>query len=75
MELAGDEIMEQYAKQCGHCLGNTLLPYEFEFTCVSCGYNIIKRKHGLSKIQRKKFSFLIRLKYAEHKIICVCVDV
>ena len=30
-----------------------LLPYEYEFTCISCGFNVIKRKHELSKIQRK----------------------
>ena len=41
MELAEDEIKQKYAKDCGHCNQNTLLPYEFEFTCVSCGYNII----------------------------------
>ena len=32
-----------------------LLPLEHEFTCVSCRYNVNKRKHELSKIQRKKY--------------------
>ena len=41
-------------KHCGHCNRNTLLPYKYEFTCISCGFNIIKRKHELTKIQRKK---------------------
>ena len=75
MELTEDEIVEKYAKRCGHCNRNTLLPYEHEFTCFSCGYNVNKRKHELSKIQRKKINFINRLKYAEVKIFSICVDV
>ena len=75
MELSEDEIIQKYAKNCGHCLKNTLLPYEYEFTCFSCGYNVNKRKHELSKIQRKKINFINRLKYAEQKIFCICIDV
>ena len=74
MELTEDEFIEKYAKRCGHCNRNTLLPYEYEFTCFSCGFNINKRKHELSKIQRKKINFINRLKYAELKIFCVCID-
>ena len=54
MELAEDEIIKKYAKNCGHCIRNTLLPYEHEWTCFSCGYNVTKRKIELSKIKRKK---------------------
>ena len=43
--------------------------------CVSCGYNVIKRKHELSKIQRKNIIFSTRLKYAEQKSFCICVDI
>ena len=75
MELTEDEIIQKYGKKCGHCNRNTLLPYEDEWTCLSCGFKLIKRKHELSKIQRKKINFINRLKYAEHKISCVCVDV
>ena len=50
MELTEDEIFEKYGKQCGHCPQNTLVPYDYEWTCVSCGYNVIKRIHELSKI-------------------------
>ena len=53
---------------------NTLLPYKNEWTCVSCGFNLNERKHELSKIQRKK-NFINRLKYAEQKLICICIDV
>ena len=56
-----------------HCLRVTILPYEYEFTCVSCGHNAIKRKNKLTKLQRKKM-FINRLKYAE-KSICICIDV
>ena len=56
MKLTEDEIIQKNGKPCVHCNRNTLLPYEYEFTCFSCGYNINKRKHELSKIQRKKNS-------------------
>ena len=75
MELTEDEILQKNAKNCGHCKRNTLLPYEHEFTCITCGYNVNKRKHELSKIQRKKINFINRLKYAEVKIFSICVDV
>ena len=32
-----------------------------------------KRKHELSKIQRKKINFINRLKYAEQKTFCICI--
>ena len=37
MQLSEDEIIQKYAKQCGLCGRNTFLPYEYEWTCVSCG--------------------------------------
>ena len=74
MRLTEDEYLQKYARNCGNCNRNTLLPYEFEYTGFSCGYNVIERKHELSKIQRKKMNFIIRLKYAEQKIFCICID-
>ena len=74
MNLSEDEIIEKYAKNCGHCNRNTLLPYEYEWFCFSCNYVVCKRKNELSKIQRKKINFINRLKYAEQKIFCICVD-
>ena len=62
MELTEDQIIEKYGKKCRHCNRNTLLPYEYEFTCFVCRYNVNKRKHELSKIQRKKINFINRLK-------------
>ena len=73
--LSEDEIIQKYGKLCGHCNRNMLLPYEHEWTCISCGFNINKHKHELSKIQRKKINFKNRLKYAEQKIFCICIDV
>ena len=52
--LSRDETIQKFAKNCGHCHKNTLLPYEYEFICFSCGYNVAKRKHELSKTQRNK---------------------
>ena len=75
MEVTEDEIIQKYAKKQGHCNRNTLLPYEYEFSCVSCGYNVIKRENELSKTQRKKNNFINRLKYAEQKTFCICFDV
>ena len=66
MELTEDEIIQRYAKKCGYCHRKTLLPYEVEWSCLLCGFNLIKQKHELSKIQRKK-NFVYRLKYAEQK--------
>ena len=57
MELTEDEVLQKYGEQCSHCSQNTLLPYEYERTCVSCGNNVIKRKHELTKIQRRKKKF------------------
>ena len=74
MELTEDEIIQKNAKQCFHCDRNMLLPYEYEITCIACGYNVNKRKQELSKIQRKKRNFINRLKYAEQKIFCICID-
>ena len=54
MSLTKDENIQKYGKNCGHCNRLTLLPYDYEFTRVSCGYNVIKRRHKLSKKQRKK---------------------
>ena len=75
MELTDDEILQNYARKCLHCNRNMFLPYEYEWSCISCGFNINKHKHELSKIQRKKINFNNRLKYAEQKIFCICIDV
>ena len=54
MELTEDEIIQKYAKLCGHCRGVTLLRYENEGSCISCGHEVIKTKDDFGKISRKK---------------------
>ena len=75
MELTEDEIIRKYAKHCGYCNRNTLPPYEYEVTCISCGFKLIRTKHEIAKRQRKKIHLINRLKYAENKIFCICVEV
>ena len=75
MEISEDENFKKYAKKCGHCSRNTLPPFEQEFTLSSCGYNVIKRKHELSKIQRNKINVISRLKYSQLNFFCKGVDV
>ena len=75
MEMTEDQIIEKYAKRSGHCNRNTLLPYENEFACITCRYNLSKHKHEFSKKQRRKINFINRLKSAEVKIFSICVVV
>ena len=49
-----DEVFEMKARNCLDCTRNTLLPYEYNWTCIACEYNIIKRIIELTKIQRQK---------------------
>ena len=75
MNLSEVQTIAKSGKKRGHCNRKTVLPYQYEWTCFSSGYNLIKRKHELAKIQRKKMIFINRLKHAEQKIFCICVDV
>ena len=69
MELTEDEIIQTHARNCLLCMRKKLLPYEYERTFTSCGYNVVIRKTELSKISRNKSNFIIILNYAEHKIL------
>ena len=53
MELTEDRMFEKNAKQCKHCFRNILLPYQNEYTGISCGYNLTEQKIEL-KLQRAK---------------------
>ena len=75
MDLTEDQKIEKYVKKRMHCTRNTLLPYEYEYTCFTCGYNVIKWKNELSKISRKKLNFMNRSKYAQHKTFCLWMNV
>ena len=75
MELTEDEIIQKYGNRCGHCNRNSFLPQENERSCLSSGFKLIKRKHELSEIQRKKINFINRLKNAEQQKFCICLVV
>ena len=53
MILTVDGTMETYAKQCLYCTCKTLLSYEDEWTCFSCGYNVLIRKNELRKTHQE----------------------
>ena len=74
--MTEDEIIEKYGKQCRHINRKTLIPYEYEWTCFSY-YNKIKLEENMNLLNynEKKINFINRLKYAEQKIFCICVDV
>ena len=57
MGLTKGKLIEKYPKEVMHCLRNTSLPYEYEWTCLSCGYNVIEGIIQFTKIQRGKISF------------------
>ena len=48
MILTEDQILQKYSKQCPSCDRNGLLPYQYEWSCYFCNYNIIKQKHELT---------------------------
>ena len=54
MNLTEYEINQNYARKCMQFTRNMLLPNEYEWSCVACGYNVIKRKKEIGKISRKK---------------------
>ena len=73
MELTEDEIIEKNGKKMWSLQSKNLLPCEHEFTCFSCGYNVIKRKHELSKVQRKRITFYQSLRICRtQKFLPIC---
>ena len=68
MKLSEDEITEKYPRQCKYCLRKTSLPYEYEWSSISCKFNSIKKNTNLLKYNEKK-TFNTRKKYAENKLL------
>ena len=68
MKLSEDAIIEKYARQCKYCLQKTSLPYEYEWSSISCKFNLIKKNTNLLKYNEKK-TFITRIKYAENKLL------
>ena len=50
--MTEDETFKNYAKECTNCRRQTFLPYGWERTCNSCGYNVTKQKFELTRKQR-----------------------
>ena len=67
MQLSEEEAIEKYGTHCKHSGRNMLLPYENGRTCFSCGYNVIKRKHELTKSHEKTLIILIDYKIPNTK--------
>ena len=55
-----------------HCTRFTLQPYQYEYSCFSCGYNVIKQKYEVTKVQRREINFTNQFRCAQHKILCTC---
>ena len=69
------KLIKKMEKNCMHCTRNSFSPYEHEWTCLSWGYNVIKREKLTLKNPTKKLNFINRLKFSQHNIICICIDV
>ena len=57
MNLIKHEQIGKNAKQCIHCRRNTLLPYEYDWTCIACGCIITREENDLSKNSKNKNKF------------------
>ena len=74
MELTENRNIEKYAKQWTHCLRNTLLSYEYEWTCFQVTILLWNEKMNFANINGKKI-IVNRLKIAQKDSIWVCIDV
>ena len=54
MNLTDDQIIEKYAKKYMHCLKNSILPIDYEWTFIASGYSVMKGKNDLTKKQHNK---------------------
>ena len=53
MELTEDQPNKKYVTEYKLFGRTTLIPYEYEFSFDVCGYDVAKKNHEFSKIQRK----------------------
>ena len=58
MELSEDEIFQKQAEKSKHCTRNTVIPYEYEWSCFACADIVIRRKNEVMKIRQKMESLL-----------------
>ena len=66
--------MKKYDKLLIHCLQNTFLPFEYEWTCNSCGYNV-NNKNSTHKNTAKKRQILLPKKNMLNGKKFICIDV
>ena len=66
MGLTEDQNTEDFGKQCMQSLRNTLLPYYNDWTCFSCGDQVIKQKNVLNFIV--SILFINRIERVEKKL-------
>ena len=59
-----DEDVAGSPTLCRRYNRNALFEYEFEFTCLVCGFNVVRTKNQLTKTQKKIVNFKGRLTYA-----------
>ena len=57
METTEDQIIEKIDGKCMRCTGHNLIPFEYEWTRISCGHNVFKRNIELGKKSGKIISF------------------
>ena len=70
MNITEDLNNQKHDKLRSCCRRVTLLPIEYEFTCIACGYNVIEQKNQLSKDSLENLNIINKTNYAEHKIFC-----
>ena len=49
-------MIQKFSKQGMHCTGITILPNQYEWTCISYVYNVTKRKNELTKKTTKNWT-------------------
>ena len=65
MELTEDFFFEKHRKRRIHFMSYCLVQSEYEFSCMTCEFHVMKRKNEHTKVQRKKLNYLSnRLKHA-----------
>ena len=53
MQLTDEETIKNMENIAHRCNKNTMLPYEYEYTCYFCNHSIIKLKSNYLISQRK----------------------
>ena len=57
-----------------HCLRNAILPDDYEWTCFSCGFNVMKQNNQLTISPGNKLNLFDGIKCSEKKMFVNCTD-